>query len=136
MTIRQQLLQGLADYLQGQQDFPALVGRSLARAFGADEGTQLVVHRGGESPDLDIDGDGQRYCDALISVVTRSDEAEVDADAVMDIAHPLVMGFTDPRLVLIEEIKVDEPKYASADYRVCVITTHYRFSYQVQNYGI
>ena len=136
MIIRQQLLQGLAEFLAQQPGFPATVGRSLARAFGADEGSQLVVHRGSESPDLDVDGDGQRYCDVLISVVGRSDDAEVEADAVMEVAHPLVMGYSDPRIVQIEEIKVDEPKYASADYKLCVITTQYRFSYQVQDYGI
>jgi len=136
MIIRQQIQAALVEQLVAWPDFPAIVGRSLVRAFSEDEGDQLVVHRGSETPDLDLDGDGQRACDVLVTVVTRADDAEPAADNVMAVAHPIIMAFSLPGVLNVEEIKVDEPKYASADYRVCMVTTQYRITYQVQSFGI
>ncbi|MET3431437.1 hypothetical protein ABIC71_000915 [Herbaspirillum seropedicae] len=136
MIIRQQLMGALASYLAASPELSAQVGRSLARAFSEEEGDQLVIHRGKEVPDLDMEGDGQRQCDVLVSVVSRADEAEVAADAVMAVAHPMVMGFADPRILHIEEVEVDEPRYASADYKVCLITTRYRIFYRVEAFAI
>lgn len=129
MTRRESYIQALVDLFEGTVGFPAIVSRTLEDAFCREEGKILVVHRGGELPNSTVSGSALRECEIRLSTVTRGESPEADSDAVLEIAHPLVMTFKPAGLVQVKEIKTDEPKYGGGDGRACLITVHYVFRY-------
>lgn len=128
-TRRETYISALIDLFQSTAGFPATVSRTLDDAFCRDEGKVLVVHRGGELPNSSVSGSALRDCEIRLSTVTRGDSPEEASDAVLEIAHPMVMTFKPAGLVQVKEIRTDEPKYGGGDGKVCLITVHYLFRY-------
>src|SRR4051794_31214421 len=115
MTLRELFVADLIAMFQGVADFPAKVERSLSVAFERKEGRVLVVHRGGELPERTLSGVTYRKSEIRFSVITRARVPDADADAVMEVAHPLIMAFSAPSLLQVMEVRTDEPKFANAD---------------------
>jgi hypothetical protein len=107
---------------------PAAVERSVESAFSYDEGVVLVVHRGRERPTAGIGGTTKRDCELRLSTVTRGNDPEGAADAVLAIAHPILMAFKSEGTFAVTELGTDEPKFAEG--KVCVITAHYVIQYK------
>ena len=131
MTLRETFIQGLIAVLTAAPSLGAAVERSIIRAFGREEGMVIVVHRGGEAePDNSRLGVIDRVCEILISVVARGDAPDQLADVVLEIAHPLVMTYTDTHIIDVWEGQTDAPKFADADGTAGLITVHYFIRYR------
>ncbi|HYD79841.1 MAG TPA: hypothetical protein VEC06_08530 [Paucimonas sp.] len=113
---------------------PALVAinakteRSLKAAISAEDGDTLVVHRGAEELRDQVLGATDCFVEILLSVVTHDDAPDAAADAVMEVAHPIVMAYTHGAIIDIQQGNTDEPKYTNG--RACVVTTHYLIHYR------
>lgn len=107
---------------------PASIERTVDGAFSRDEGVVLVVHRGRERPTASVSGSAKRDCELRLGVVTRGDDPEGSADAVLAVAHPILMAFKSEGLFTVSETGTDEPKFA--DGKVCLITAHYVIQYK------
>lgn len=107
---------------------PAAIERTVEGAFSYDEGTVLVVHRGRERPTTNVGGGAIRDCELRLSTVTRGNTPEDEFDAVLAVAHPILMAFKSEGMMSVSEIGTDEPKYA--DGKVCLITSHYVLKYR------
>lgn len=129
MTLRESYIQGLMALLAATPGFPAGVTRSMSVAFGAEESPMVIVHRGAEDLENSLGDDTERNCEILISVVSRGDEPDREADEVMEAAHPVIMGFGAPGLYLVEEAGTNAPAFAGADGNACMVTTRYRLHY-------
>jgi hypothetical protein len=129
MTLRESYIQGLIDMLAALPGFPAGVHRSMSVAFRRDESPALVVHRGAEELENSLGDDTDRHCEILVSVVSRGDAPDRDADEVMEMAHPVIMQFTAPGVVQMEEIGTNAPVFANADGQACMVTTRYKVHY-------
>jgi hypothetical protein len=129
MTRREAYIQALIALFGSTPDFPAKLARTLDDAFSRDEGNILVVHRGNEVPNTGTSGSALRDCGIRLSTITRGDSPEEESDAILEVAHPLIMTFRPAGLVQVKEIKTDEPKYGGGDGRTCLISVHYVFRY-------
>lgn len=129
MTLRESYIQGLIDMLVAIPGFPAGVHRSMVTAFSREESPALVVHRGAEDVENSLGSDTDRQCEVLVSVISRGEAPDRDADEVMEVAHPAVMQFTAPGIVLIEETGTNAPAFANADGHACLVTARYKIHY-------
>lgn len=129
MTLRESYIQGLIDLLAALPAFPASVHRSMSVAFRRDESPVLVVHRGAEDLENSLDDDTDRHCEILVSVVSRGDVPDRDADGIMEIAHPAIMQFAAPGVVQMEELGTNAPVFSSTDAQACLMTTRYKVHY-------
>lgn len=108
------------------------VGRSLRLAYSSTDGTMLVVHAGASEPDASMVGVTDRTVEVMLTVVSRGDEPEVEADDVMVVAHPIVMSYQATGLMDISEGRREEPRYTGDHFAVCLITTRYTMKYRTQ----
>jgi hypothetical protein len=129
MTLRESYIQGLIAMLQAIPAFPAGVHRSMSVAFRRDESPVLIVHRGAEDVENTLGDDTDRECEILASVISRADAPDQEADEVMEVAHPAIMQFRAPGIVLIEEVGTNAPVFAGADGNACMMTTRYKVHY-------
>lgn len=129
MTLRESYIQGLIDLLAAIPSFPAGVHRSMSVAFSREDSPALIVHRGAEDIENSLGDDTERHCEILVSVVSRGDAPDQEADEVMEIAHPAIMQFSAPGLYLVEEAGTNAPVFAGADGNACMVTTRYKFHY-------
>lgn len=130
MTARESYIQGLIAMFSAASGFPALVERSVSIAFSREESPVLVVHRGAETPDNSKMGVTDRSCEILVSVITRSDTPDKDADDILEVAHPLVLGYMAAGLIDVNEVATEAPRYANTDGQACMITVRYLFLYR------
>jgi hypothetical protein len=126
-TRRQRYIDELIAALQAAA-VPAAIERSVESAFSREEGVVLVVHRGRERPTANIGGSAKRDCELRLSTVTRGDDPEGASDAVLAVAHPILMAFKSEGTFAVSELGTDEPKFA--DGKVCLITAHYVIQYK------
>lgn len=129
MTLRESYIQGLLVLLRTTPGFPASVERSISIAFTREESPVLVVHRGAEALENSLGDDTDRQCDILVSVISRSNSAEMDADNIMAVAHPLIMGYAAVGVVLVEETGTNAPLYSNTDGMACMLTARYKIHY-------
>lgn len=129
MTLRESYIQGLIDLLTGTVGFPAGVERSITRAFTREESPVVIVHRGGEDLENTLGRITDRHCEILVTVLSRSDVPDADADEVMEIAHPLIMGFTAPGVELVQEVGTNAPLFSNANGQACMLTARYKILY-------
>ena len=132
MTLRELFMQELAALLSAAPSFPATVERSINIAFTREESPVLVIHRGGEDIEADMCGETIRECEILASVITRNDVPDQQADSVMEIAHPLIMGYTSNHLLQVWELGTNAPLFAGADGLACMLTTRYKLQYRTE----
>jgi hypothetical protein len=135
MTLRETYIQGLIDLLQSL-GVPAGVHRSVSVAFRREESPALIVHRGAEELENSLGDDTERHCEILISVVSRGDEPDREADDVMEAAHPVIMQFQAPGIMLVEEIGTNAPVFAAADGHACMVTTRYKIHYSTDRLSL
>jgi hypothetical protein len=129
MTLRESYIQGLIALLAAIPAFPAGVTRSMSVAFSREESPVLIVHRGAEDIENSLGDDTDRRCEILVSVVSRGEAPDQEADEVMEVAHPAIMQFRAAGIVLIEEIGTNAPVFAGADGNACMVTTRYKVHY-------
>ncbi len=110
----------------------ASVERSVINAMGLTDRAVIVAHRGGERKAEAMTGYVDRFCDLLLTIVTRDPEPDVLADQVLEVAHPIVMALTGPNLIDVSEADdgTDPPVYAAQDGSLCLCTTHYVIHYR------
>ncbi|HEY9145263.1 MAG TPA: hypothetical protein VIN36_01125 [Thiobacillus sp.] len=128
-TLRETYIEGLMAVLEAVPGFPAGVHRSISVAFRREESPVLVVHRGGEDVANSLGDDTDRFCEILVSVISRGDTPDRDADAVMELAHPAIMQFLAPGLIQMEEVGTNAPVFSNADGHACMMTTRYKVHY-------
>ena len=136
MTLRETYIQGLIDMLAAIPQFPANVHRSMLVAFEREESPALVVHRGAEDLENSLGDDTDRQCEILVSVVSRGRTPDRDADEVMEAAHPAIMQFSAPGIVLIEETGTNAPVFANADGQACMVTARYKIHYSTSRLSL
>src|SRR5471032_1040067 len=129
MTIlRQMYVESLLNAFSNSPALTALarVERSVIDAMDLDDRAVIVAHRGGERKREEVIGYVDRFCELLITIVTRDSKPDVLADQILEIAHPLVVGLTGPQLIDIEEMdeSTDPPVYAANNGSLCLCTTH------------
>ncbi len=129
MTLRESYIQGLIDMLAALPGFPAGVHRSMVTAFDRKESPALVVHRGAEDAEDSLDDETERHCEILVSVISRDDTPDREADEVMEIAHPAIMSFKAPEIILIKHEGTNAPVFANADGHACLSTERYKIHY-------
>ncbi|NML62266.1 hypothetical protein HHL21_14510 [Massilia sp. RP-1-19] len=131
MTLREAYIEGLIADLRAAAGIGAMVERSIVKAFTREEDTVLVVHRGAESqPDNSRLGVIDRTCEILLSIVARGDAPDQLADAVLEVAHPLVMAYRAPRIIDVWEGPTDAPKFSDVGGTAGLITVHYFIRYR------
>lgn len=129
-TLRERYIEGLIAALDAVPGFPASVHRSMTIAFRRDESPALIVHRGAEDLENTLgDDDTDRQCEILVSIVSRGDTPDREADDVMELAHPVIMQYRAPGLLLVEEMGTNAPAYSNADAHACLMTTRYKIHY-------
>jgi hypothetical protein len=128
-TARESYIQGLIAVLEASPWFPAGVSRSVTVAFRREESPVLIVHRGAEEIENSLGDDTERHCEILASVVSRAEAPDQEADEVMEVAHPIIMQYSAPGIVLIEEVGTNAPVFAGADGGACLVTTRYKIHY-------
>lgn len=128
-TKRETLIEALIALFQATPGFPATVERTLDSTFSSEEGRILVVHRGGEVPTANVSGSALRDCEIFLSTVTRGTSPEADSDAVLEVAHPLLMTFKHAGLMQVKEVRTDAPQYGGESGKVCLITVRYLLRY-------
>lgn len=132
--LRQTYIASLLDAFRASAELTeiAAVERSVINAMGMADRAVIVAHRGGERKSEAMTGYVDRFCDLLITVVTRDPEPDVLADQVMEIAHPIVMALTGANLVDVSEADdgTDPPVFAAQDGSLCLCTTHYIIQYR------
>lgn len=136
MTLREIFIQELMALLSAAPSFPAQVERSIAVAFSRDESPVLVIHRGAEGVEADLSGEAIRECEILVSIITRSDVPDQQADSVMEAAHPLLMAYQSDSLLQIWEEGTNAPMFANADAQACMLTTRYRVQYRTDRLSL
>jgi len=136
MTARESYIQGLIAWLQAVPAFPAGVDRSMSVAFRREESPVLIVHRGAEDIDNSLGDDAERHCEILVSVVSRGDAPDQEADEVMEVAHPAIMQFGAPGIYLVEEVGTNAPVFAGADGNACMVTTRYKIHYSTDRLSL
>jgi hypothetical protein len=136
MTLRESYIQGLIALLSGTVGFPAKVDRSISIAFTREESPVLVIHRGAEDVENDLGDDTERQCEILVSVISRSNAPDSEADDVMDVAHPLVMGYAGTGILQVEEVGTNAPLYSNTNGMACMITARYRIQYSTSRLSL
>ena len=136
MTLRETFIQELMALLAAAPAFPAQVERSLSVAFSREESPVLVIHRGDEGVDGDLSDEVIRECQILVSVITRSDVPDQQADSVMEVAHPLLMSYKAEALLGIWEDGSKAPMFANTDSQACMLTTQYRVQYRTDRLSL
>lgn len=136
MTLRETYIQGLIAQIEAISWFPAGVTRSMSVAFNREESPMLIIHRGSEDIENSLGDDTDRQCELLASVVSRAEAPDQEADEVMEVAHPIIMQYRAPGIVLIEEVGTNAPMFAGADGAACMMTTRYRIHYSTSRLSL
>jgi hypothetical protein len=136
MTLRETYIEGLMDAMKAFAGFPAGVERSISIAYTREESPVLVVHRGEETLENSMGDDTDRQCEILVSVISRGDTPEVDADDVMDVAHPLIMQYQGAGILQVEELGTKAPLYSNTDGMACMVTARYRIQYSTSRLSL
>lgn len=135
MTKRETLIQNLLAMFRAMPAFPAKVERSLIRAYTREESPVLVIHRGTETANYETYGVVDRTCEIMVSILIHSQNPEQDADEIMEIVHPAMMGYTnDPNVQILDvtEGMAETPVFAREDRSAVMLTTRYQFKYRTQ----
>lgn len=129
-TLRETYLDALVAMVKAIPNFPAIVDRSVIAAFAIEDSDVVVIHRGKEDTDHGMAGVVDRSCEILVSVITRNSVPERQADALMEQLHPLIIRFAAAGVIDVSDGSTDAPKFADADGKICMITTHYVLQYR------
>lgn len=132
-TLFQVYRDGILAAIQAAPNFPALVETSTLRAFTRDEPSVLVLHTGKEV----VSGEAAwptstRIRELLCSAQTAGEAREDFAEAIFEALQPIVMQFSAPGIVQIDEFGTDEPKFTSGDLPRMLMTKRFRITYQTQ----
>jgi hypothetical protein len=132
--LREIYISTLLDSFRGSVELTALasVDRSVINAMGLTDRAVIVAHRGGERKVEQMTGYVDRFCELLVTIVTRDPEPDVLADQVLELAHPIVMALEGTNLIEISEADdgTDPPVFAAQDGTLCLCTTHYVIHYR------
>lgn len=108
----------------------AVVESSPARAVSLDAPQVLLVQLGAESIEGVAPPRVTRQREIQLIVHTRGDDHLALTEQVFEQAHPVIMAYADPNIVMVAEFGTDDAKYANGDLRRQVVTKRYRITYQ------
>lgn len=131
MKTRVQLyVEGVRAALRATPGFPAEVEDSSVRAHTFIRDRVITVQLGAETVTEGATPRVNRIRELHIQVHTAGDNGLELPESIFAAAHPIVMNFSGPGLVQIQELRTDEPRYANGDLERQVITKRYLFYYQ------
>lgn len=129
-TLVQLYVEGLHDALRSAAGFPALVEPSPVRAHTHAQAQVITVQVGAERVTDSATPRVTRMREIHLLVHTAGDDGLGLSERVFSAAHPVLMHFTGPGLVQVEELRTDEPRYVNGDLLRQAITKRYLFTYQ------
>jgi hypothetical protein len=125
------ILDGIYAAVEAVPDFPAGLERSTVRAFTREQSPMLVMHLGREVVSSDSPFPmADRMREILCSVHARGEQPDVEAEGVFEALQPLIMRFTAPGVIQIDEASTDEPKFRGADLSAVIITKRFVVTYR------
>ncbi|GAA5231751.1 hypothetical protein FOZ76_14495 [Verticiella sediminum] len=135
-TLVQTYVEGLRAELIAAPGFPAEVESSPVRASTRQRPQVVTLLLG-----LETVADGSisrvnRAREVHLLVHTAGEDHIELSESVFEAAHPLVMGFSAPGIVGIQELRTDEPKYANGDLLRQVVTRRYLITYQTDEHSL
>ena len=131
MKTRVQLyVEGVRAALRAAPQFPAKVEDSPVRAHTFVQDRVITVQPGSETVTEGATPRVNRVREIHLLVHTAGDNGLDLSESIFAAAHPIVMNFTGPGLVQVQELRTDEPRYANGDLERQVITRRYLFYYQ------
>lgn len=133
-TIRETMAEGL---LQALEEAPTLKGlglvfsRTLFAALDMRAAKRvLVVHHGQDQPGQESCAFLDRHAELQVTLVTRDPNPDSLSEAALALVHPVVMAFTHPSLIDINELGTDAPSYDNLGGIVSARTVHYDLQYR------
>lgn len=131
MKTRVQLyVEGVRAALRAAPGLPAEVEDSAVRAHTFIRDKVLTVQLGAETVTEGATPRVNRVRELHVQVHTAGDNGLELSESIFAAAHPIVMNFSGPGLVQVQELRTDEPRYANGDLERQVITKRYLFYYQ------
>ncbi|MFC3865852.1 hypothetical protein [Alcaligenes aquatilis] len=131
MKTRVQLyVEGVRAALRAAPGFPAKVEDSPVRAHTFVQDRVITVQPGSETVTEGATPRVNRVREIHLLVHTAGDNGLELSESIFAAAHPIVMNFSGPGLVQVQELRTDEPRYANGDLERQVITKRYLFYYQ------
>ena len=131
MKTRVQLyVEGVRAALRAAPGFPAEVEDSPVRAHTFIRDRVITVQLGAETVTEGATPRVNRVREIHLLVHTAGDNGLELSESIFAAAHPIVMNFSGPGLVQVQELRSDEPRYANGDLERQVITKRYLFYYQ------
>ena len=136
-TLREQYVEALLGLLEADPDLQSLnvqVGRSIVDALDAQHNLAVIIHIGADAPpDRSAIGFATRQTEILCTVITRDSTPDKAADAVLELAHPILMDFDAAALIASDEGHTDPPIFANVDGESCLRTVHYIYTYRTRS---
>lgn len=126
----QMYVEGLHDALRAVPGFPAVIEPSPVRAHTHELAQVVTVQVGAERVTDGATPRVTRMREIHLLVHTAGEDGLGLSEQVFSAAHPIVMAFTGPGLVQVEELRTDEPRYVNGDLLRQAITKRYLFTYQ------
>lgn len=131
MKTRVQLyVEGVRAALRAASQVPAKVEDSPVRAHTFAQDRVITVLPGSETVTEGATPRVSRVREIHLLVHTAGDNGLDLSESIFAAAHPIVMNFSGPGLVQVQELRTDEPRYANGDLERQVITKRYLFYYQ------
>ncbi|HBQ90938.1 MAG TPA: hypothetical protein DD803_15995 [Alcaligenes faecalis] len=131
MKTRVQLyVEGVRAALRAEPGFPAKVEDSPVRAHTFVQDRVITVQPGSETVTEGATPRVNRVREIHLLVHTAGDNGLELSESIFAAVHPIVMNFSAPGLVQVQELRTDEPRYANGDLERQVITKRYLFYYQ------
>ncbi|KWC82760.1 hypothetical protein WL58_17980 [Burkholderia cepacia] len=130
---RESYVRALVALMEGDAELQAqgvVVERSIFDAISREEGRVLVISRGRDVVVDDNIARVTRRCELLLSAVIRASAPDAAADEIFERTHPIVKSFAADDLLGIVEVESDEPRTASSEGGIGVLTMKYTFEYQ------
>ena len=132
-TKREMYMRDLVALVEADVELQAqgvIVERSIFDAISREEGRVLVISRGRDVMVDDNIGRVTRRCELLLTAVIRASAPDGAADEIFERTHPMVMSFSADDLLGVVEVESDEPRTASSEGGVGVLTMKYTLEYQ------
>jgi len=123
-------VEGVRAALRAAPGFPAKVEDSPVRAHTFVQDRVITVQPGSETVTEGATPRVNRIREIHLLVHTAGDNGLDLSESIFGAAHPIVMSFSGPGLVQVQELRTDEPRYANGDLERQVITKRYLFYYQ------
>lgn len=133
-TKREQLVEAVYQALKASPALQALgvvFSRSIFAALDMREKKRvLVVHHGKERTGEESSAQIDRRATLIVTIVTRDPNPDSLSEEALALAQPVVMTFSHPDLIDIDELGTDEPSYDHLGSVVSARAIHFSLFYR------